>query len=249
MTNLAYALERNVVIQAQPETVFRYFTDSARWAAWWGAGSTIDAMPGGKLYIRYPNGVEASGEVLAVEPPRRIVFTFGYASGKPMGPGGSQVTIALEPDGSATRLRLLHELSEAGARDEHIAGWRFQLSVFGNLVANDVFADAAKAVDAWFNAWAVPDNKARESALGAIVTPDVRFRDRYAVIEGLADLTLHTEAVLKFMPGVCMTRKGDVRHCQGMVLANWEAKGTSGTNVFVLRPDGRIDSVTGFTNP
>ena len=248
MTNLPFTLERSVEIQARPETVFRYFTDSARWAAWWGAGSTIDPTPGGKLYIRYPNGVEASGEVVEVDDPRRIVFTFGYASGKPMGPGSSRVTIRLEPGSATTRLHLLHELAEAEARDAHIAGWRFQLSIFGNLVANDLFANAAKTVDAWFDAWAIADNPARESALAAIVTPEVRFRDRYAVIEGLADLTSHTEALLKFMPGVCMTRKGDVRHCQGTVLADWEAKGMSGTNVFVFRPDGKIDSVTGFTN-
>lgn len=249
MTNLTHTLERSVLIQAAPETVFRYFTDSARWAAWWGAGSTIDAAPGGRLCIRYPNGVEASGEVVAVEAPRRIVFTFGYASGKPMLPGSSQVTIVLEPDGAATRLRLLHELAEAEARDAHIGGWRFQLSLFGNLVANELFADAAKTVDAWFDAWALADNAARESALTAIVTEHVRFHDRYAAIEGLSDLTLHTEAVLKFMPGVRMSRRGEVRHCQGMVLADWEAKGMSGTNVFVFRPDGKIGAVIGFTNP
>jgi uncharacterized protein YndB with AHSA1/START domain len=239
MTDLPFTLERKVVIQAAPETVFRYFTDSARWAAWWGAGSTIDAMPGGKVYIRYPNGVEASGEVMEVEAPRRIVFTFGYASGKPMGPGSSRVTIRLEEDGDHTRLHLLHELTDAEAREAHVAGWRFQLSLFGNLVANEVFADAAKTVDAWFDAWAIADNAARESALAAIVTPEVRFRDRYAVFEGLGDLALHTEAVLKFMPGVTMGRRGDIRHCQGAVLADWEAKGMSGTNVFVFRPDGK----------
>jgi len=248
MTNLPYTLERSILIQAAPETVFRYFTDSTRWAAWWGAGSTIDATPGGKVYIRYPNAVEASGEVMAVEPPLRIVFTYGFASGKPMPPGASQVTIRLEADGDATRLHLFHELADAEARDGHVAGWRFQLSLFGNLVANEVFADAAKTVDAWFEAWAIADNGAREKALAEIVTPDVRFRDRYAMIEGLGDLGLHTEAVLKFMPGVRMARKGEVRHCQGMVLADWEAKGMSGTNVFVCRADGKIESVTGFAN-
>jgi uncharacterized protein YndB with AHSA1/START domain len=249
MTGLLYTIERSIAIQAAPETVFRYFTDSARWAAWWGAGSTIDATPGGKVYIRYPNAVEASGEVLEVEAPRRIVFTFGYVSGKPMRPGSSQVTIVLEPDGAATRLHLLHRLATAEARDAHIAGWRFQLSIFANVVAIEVFADAAKTVDAWFDAWGTADNAARQSAFEAITTPDVRFRDRYAAIEGLPDLTLHTEAVLKFMPGVRMTRKGEVRHCQGMVLADWEANGMSGTNLFVFRADGKIEAVTGFTTP
>jgi len=55
--------------------VFGYFTDSAHWAAWWGAGSTIDARAGGRVLIRYPNGVQVSGEVIEVAEPERIVFT------------------------------------------------------------------------------------------------------------------------------------------------------------------------------
>src|SRR5580700_2941486 len=97
MTTLPHRLDRTVVIRAACETVFRFFTDSARWASWWGAGSTIDPRPGGKVLIRYPNAVEVSGEVLEVLAPERIVFTYGYASGTPIPPGGSRVTISLEP--------------------------------------------------------------------------------------------------------------------------------------------------------
>lgn len=93
MTALDHTLNRTVVIAAPPETVFRFFTDPARWAAWWGAGSTVDPRPGGRVYVRYPNGVEASGEVLEIATPERFVFTFGYASGKPMPPGATRVSI------------------------------------------------------------------------------------------------------------------------------------------------------------
>ena len=70
MTALDHVLERTVLIRARRETVFRYFTDNERFAAWWGTGSTIEARPGGTLSIRYPNGVLASGEVIEVVPPR-----------------------------------------------------------------------------------------------------------------------------------------------------------------------------------
>jgi uncharacterized protein YndB with AHSA1/START domain len=255
MPELPYHLDRTVVIKAKPETVFRFFTDSARWASWWGAGSTIDAKPGGKVYIRHPNGVESLGEVLEVRHSERIVFTYGFASGKPMPAGSSRVTIRLEPDEAGTRLHLLHEFAEAGPRDEHVQGWRFQLSLFGNAVANEVYAEAAKAVDAWFGAWAIADDKSREESLTAIVTPDIHFRDRFSLLDGLAELTAHTGAAQRFMPGIRLERKGEVRHCQGTVLADWIAvdrdakERMSGTNVFVFRPEGRIDSVIGFTNP
>src|SRR6188472_3849348 len=94
-TALSHRLDRTLVIRARPQTVFRFFTDSAQWATWWGAGSTIDAQPGGRMWIRYPNGVEVGGHVIEVVPPERIVFTYGYVSGTPMPPGDSRVTIRL----------------------------------------------------------------------------------------------------------------------------------------------------------
>ena len=74
-TSLPYHIERTVTIHAIPETVFRFFTDSARWASWWGADSTIDAKPGGRVYIKHPGGIESAGEVLEIRPPRRLVLT------------------------------------------------------------------------------------------------------------------------------------------------------------------------------
>jgi uncharacterized protein YndB with AHSA1/START domain len=255
MPELPYQLDRTVLIKAVPETVFRFFTDSARWATWWGAGSTIDARPGGKVYIRHPNGVETVGEVLDVRPPERIAFTYGFTSGQPIPPGSSRVTIELAPDEAGTRLQLRHEFAEAAPRNEHVQGWRFQLSLFANAVANEAHAGAAGAVDAWFGAWAMADEAARDEVLARIAVPEVRFRDRYSVLEGAADLTAHIGAALRFMPGITLGRKGEVRHCQGEVLADWIAAGKdgkermSGTSLFVFRPDGRIESVTGFTNP
>jgi len=42
MTDLAFSLERTITIRAQRSTVFRFFTDSERFARWWGKGSEID---------------------------------------------------------------------------------------------------------------------------------------------------------------------------------------------------------------
>src|SRR4051812_34560192 len=135
---LPQALERTVTIGAPPATVFRYFTDDARWAAWWGAGSTIEARPGGRVYIKYPGGVEVSGEVLEIQPPDRLVFTYGFNSGTPIPPGASRVTIELSPTAEGTRLTLAHAFADEAVRDHHIQGWRYQLSVFANVVADEV---------------------------------------------------------------------------------------------------------------
>lgn len=255
MSALAHRLDRTIVINAPREAVFRYFTDSAHWAAWWGAGSTIDARAGGKMYIRYPQGTEVAGEVLEVKSPERIVFTYGYVSGQPIPAGGSRVTIALAAQNGATRLTLTHELADAALRDQHIQGWRYQLSLFSNVVADEVNSGAAAVIDAWFDAWAEPDVAKREKAFGVIASPEVRFHDRYSSVSGLADLLPHVAATQHYMPGLRMKRVGDVRHCQGTVLAEFAVAGPdgaergSGTNVFVFGPGGHIEAATGFMNP
>jgi uncharacterized protein YndB with AHSA1/START domain len=252
--HLPYRLDRTVTIHATRETVFRYFTDSARWAAWWGAGSTIDPRPGGRVYIRHPNGIETVGEILDVLSPRHIMFTYGYASGGPVPPGGSRVTIHLEEESGSTRLHLCHEFAEESARDEHIQGWRFQLSIFANVVTNEVHAGAASLVDAWFDTWAEPDDSKRSASLARIAAPQICFRDRFSLLDGIPDVAAHIAASLRFMPGIRLQRHGEIRHCQGTVLADWIALGNegqsrgSGTNIFLLGADGRIQSVTGFWN-
>ncbi|MBI3207270.1 MAG: SRPBCC domain-containing protein [Candidatus Solibacter usitatus] len=249
-----HQLDRAVVIQAAPETVFRYFTDSARWAKWWGAGSTIDAQPGGRVYIRHPNGIEMSGEVLEVSAPRRIVFTYGFESGKPIPPGASRVTILLTPDAAGTRLRLTHEFDDAAVRDHHVQGWRFQLSLFGNVVSDEVNAGAEAIVDGWFDAWAITDAGARDAAFQQIAVAGLQFRDRYSLLDSLEEVSAHAAAAQMYMPGIRMHRTGGIRHCQGTVLAEWVAAAAdgkqvmSGTNVFTLGADGRIQSATGLAN-
>jgi uncharacterized protein YndB with AHSA1/START domain len=42
-----------------------------------GEASALDPEPGGRLRIGYPTGQVAAGQVVAVEPDRRIVFTWG----------------------------------------------------------------------------------------------------------------------------------------------------------------------------
>lgn len=158
MPDLPYQLERTVVIRARPETVFGFFTDSERWAKWWGLGSRIDPKPGGEVLIVHPNKVESVGEIVEIQAPRHLVFTYGYASGKPIPPGSSRVTINLEPHADGTRLHLLHEFADLAAREEHVQGWRFQLSVFGNVVANEAYSKAVDGVDTWFRAWAIVDD-------------------------------------------------------------------------------------------
>ena len=251
---LVHRLDRNLVIRARRDTVFQYFSETSRWASWWGAGSTIDAHPGGRVLIRHPNGVEASGEVLEVHPPERIVFTYGYVNGKPSPPGSSRVTIRLDSHPQGTLLQLTHEFAESDlqARDEHVQGWRFQLSLFANLIADTANADATSLVDQWFAVWNEGDAGVRERLLAAITASGVQFGDKYTCLEGTEEINSHLTAARRFMPGIRLERRGAIRHCQWHLLADWVAVSGEGeergrgTNLFVLDTDGRITAVTGF---
>jgi uncharacterized protein YndB with AHSA1/START domain len=253
MKPLAHTLERTLTIAARRDTVFAYFADSARFAAWWGPGSSIDGRPGGAVRIRYPNGVVASGEVVEIEAPRRIAFTYGYEDpAKGLAPGASCVTVTLDEEAAGTRIRLHHELPDAAARDAHAAGWRFQLSLFANLATREAHADVGTVIGRFFLAWNTIDAQARQAMLAAAVTDDVTFRDPYAAVCGVEDLGAHITAVHAFMPGVTLAPGGEARQCQGTALCEWVARAPdgaargAGTNVFTLAPDGRIAACVGF---
>jgi uncharacterized protein YndB with AHSA1/START domain len=250
--NLPHSLYRVITIHAPREVVFSFFTDNAKWASWWGTGSTIDPQVGGRVYIRHPGNVESSGNVLEIQRPSRLVFTYGFDSGKPIPPGASRVSIALEAVGHSTRLEVKHHFDNVAVRDEHVQGWRYQLALFSNAVLNLIHADAESKVDAWFRAWAESSDDARKAALVSLVASSISFRDRYSATDGIDDLSAHIAATHKFMRGVRLERRGAIRHCQGTTLADWVAMAADGkeigkgTNVFQLGGDGKIEAVTGL---
>jgi uncharacterized protein YndB with AHSA1/START domain len=252
---LPFSLERSLVICAQRSTVFRYFTASGRFADWWGAGSQIDARPGGEIVIRYPNGVAARGTVVELVPGERIVFTYGYDSGAPIAPGESRVTITLQDHRRGTRLELRHDVADAATRDAHVPGWRYQLALFANIVTLEQHAGLGAIVDRFFTAWSESDPTRRYAVLAEAVTPDIEFRDAFSCVQGLEDLHGHISALQIHMPGATVTREGDVRHCQGTALVGWVSRGQdgkvlgSGSNVIDLAPDGRIRRVVGLWRP
>jgi hypothetical protein len=135
-----------------------------------------------------------------------------------------------------------------------VQGWRFHFSLFANAVANYVNAGAPDVVDAWYALWTEPDAAKREAILNRIAARKVRFRDRYSSLEGMDDVVAHIGASQRFMPGMGLERRGNIRHCQGTVLSDWVARSSdgqekmSGTSVFMFAGDLKIQSVTSLAN-
>ncbi len=112
-------------IEASPETVFEFFTDPAKMVRWKGRQATLDPRPGGVYRVEIGEHAVAIGEYVEVEPPTRVVFTWGWEGGfAGTPPGSSTVEITLTPDGDGTLVRLVHSgLPSSESAEAHAQGW------------------------------------------------------------------------------------------------------------------------------
>lgn len=127
-------------INAPQSTVFRYFSDSARFSSWIGApvsfhGDSGNAVAIGSTFrIQFSHGrTIVEGSVLDLVPDKRVQLSWGIARGDQaaeMPARSTTVTIDLEPDGLGTRVRLRHEnLTSEDLRGDHRDGWTDYLRV------------------------------------------------------------------------------------------------------------------------
>ena len=141
---------RELRIEASPEIVFSYLIDPARLVTWMGTVATLDPRPGGVFRLDYSGQWVTSGTFVEVDPPRRIVFTWGWEmEGDPTLPGKSVVEFALTPDGDATVLRLTHSGLPAEAVGPHTEGWDHFLPRLTTAVTggDQQAADSSTATD------------------------------------------------------------------------------------------------------
>ena len=116
-------------IAAPPEVVFPYFTDPARMVSWMGVAALLDPRPGGTFRVETNGRDVVIGEYVEVDPPHRVVFTWGFEGGDTsVALGSTRVEVTLERDGDETLLTLLHHGLAEGARDAHTAGWTHYLA-------------------------------------------------------------------------------------------------------------------------
>jgi uncharacterized protein YndB with AHSA1/START domain len=118
-------VEREIHIDASPDTVFEFFTDPAKMVRWKGESATLDPRPGGIYRVEMNEQAIAIGEYVELDPPNRIVFTWGWEGGyASTPPGSSTVEVTLTPDGDGTLVRLVHSrLSTPESAEAHGHGW------------------------------------------------------------------------------------------------------------------------------
>jgi uncharacterized protein YndB with AHSA1/START domain len=141
-TETTQAVRKSVVVEAEPETAFRVFTD--RIQTWWPLGThgifgddaERLAFEDGKLVEGAKDGREAVwGEVVAWEPPTRVHFTWrpGFDDGAP----DTEVEVTFTAEGEGTRVELVHtgweKLADgAKSRAGYDSGWVRVLEEYRN---------------------------------------------------------------------------------------------------------------------
>src|SRR5918912_2744986 len=122
------SVQRELTIAASPETVWQFLVDPDKATRWMGQAVSFDPRPGGEYRCAVIPGHTAAGEFVEVDPPRRLVWTWGWEPGadgpNPVPPGTSTIEIELVPAGEGTTLRFRHfGLPSAEAAQSHAHGW------------------------------------------------------------------------------------------------------------------------------
>jgi uncharacterized protein YndB with AHSA1/START domain len=117
---------REIAIAARPETVWELLVDPEQAVRWMGMTASFDPRPGGLYRVEVIPGHTARGEFVEIDPPHRLLHTFGWEpeSGSIVASGSTTIEYELVPDGDGTLLRFTHrQLPNADAVASHAHGW------------------------------------------------------------------------------------------------------------------------------
>ena len=144
MTDDPLALHLSRIIATGPGRIFAAWTTADRLKRWTcpdpGARVEVDIDPraGGPYSIRMDTEggrYTARGTYRVVDPPHRLVYTWGWAGDTHRMREETLVTVELVPAGEGTEVRLTHEGFPTPAdRDGHEEGWRICLDRLAELL-------------------------------------------------------------------------------------------------------------------
>jgi len=120
--NAAEIVRATVRIAASPQEVFPYLVDPSLIVQWIGSWADLNPQPGG-VFALDVGGTSTRGTYISVEPPDRVVFTWGIPGNAALPPGTSTVEILLKADGDETIVELTHRDLPSEMRQSHREGW------------------------------------------------------------------------------------------------------------------------------
>lgn len=112
----------SIEIDAPPAKVFEYLTSEAGMTAWMGEYAALDPRPGGDFAVDIA-GYPIRGRYLHVEPPTRVIVSWGVAGSADLPAGASTVEFRLTAIEQGTRVDLIHSGLPETELAGHAHGW------------------------------------------------------------------------------------------------------------------------------
>ncbi|PRZ41491.1 uncharacterized protein YndB with AHSA1/START domain [Antricoccus suffuscus] len=113
----------SIDIDAPPAAVFEYLTTEAGMTAWMGQYAELDPRPGGGFAVDIA-GYPIRGRYLYVEPPTRVIVSWGIAGNADLPAGASTVEFRLTAIECGTRVHLTHSDLPETEVEGHTDGWQ-----------------------------------------------------------------------------------------------------------------------------
>lgn len=110
MSSKSKSLKYRQFVKAPASEIYTAFTNATALCEWLCNVAQADPREGGRIYLWWQSGYYASGEFIALEPERKIAFSW-HGRGEP---GMSLVKINLKPQDGGTLVRLLHTEIDTG---------------------------------------------------------------------------------------------------------------------------------------
>ena len=107
--------------------VFDYFTKPEALTRWMGKRAILDPRAGGEFTLFF-EGNSVQGRYLEVDPPSRVVISWGRGGSDEFPPGASTLEVNLAPEGGGTRVSIVHSGLPKIELQKHAAGWRQHLA-------------------------------------------------------------------------------------------------------------------------
>jgi uncharacterized protein YndB with AHSA1/START domain len=126
----------SVDIRATPEQVFEFLVTPAGLAAWMGERANLEPQVGGAFEVDI-GGAPIRGRYLEIDPPHRVVVSWGVAGSIDFPPGASRVSFFLSATPAGTRVDLVHAGIPEQRAAGHAEGWKHFLSRLEAVAAGE----------------------------------------------------------------------------------------------------------------
>ena len=130
----------SIHIDAEPEFVYGYFTNPEALVRWMGDRAILDPRPGGQFTLVFGDRT-VNGQYVELDPPHRLVITWGRVGSRSFPPASSTLEVTLTPQASGTLVSIVHTGLPATELERHALGWQHYIARLALVAAGVDVAD------------------------------------------------------------------------------------------------------------